>query len=181
MHFIKVEEKIILEDWYYTVIKTLIYDQSNSNSSEILFNLINSKYHFWQGEKDPVGGNWNWTDENGSREIHNVKFYGFFNNDLIVPSDYIQISIEELFNLIFESINKDLEEENKILGEEHLHKVKAEIEKLNLKDFEIYHLNLDEGKDIDKIHQCSVFTSFIAFALINKKVNQVVIIQSGDD
>lgn len=151
------------------------------STQEIINSVITTPYHFWGGEKNPLGQTFNVTTKHlnvaiTEETVRNTKFYGFYDTARLQPSDYRQINYEKLFQLLDKEINYfsdcDLE---------YLLEVHEFICKYMKEDLLIFHLVLDREIDVEKVSKWSVYTSFEGFLFINRHENKVTIVEAGED
>lgn len=168
----KLEENIVRGDWCYTLFQTLGTDNRHVTIAEFLEAIINSRHHFWQGDKDQNGMTWTHSDDKGpSLEYKNVKTFGFYDNNEIRPSDYKAIDID-----LFESRLSSyiLQETGDEVYEFTIRTLVQSYKNQSLTSYQFLPERLERSK-------FSVYTYFIAFILVNSEMNRAIRVEFGQD
>jgi hypothetical protein len=188
MEFIKRNEIIEKFDgnWGCFLIKVLEIekniDKVQFRDKEIIKNLINSKYHFWNGENNPNGLTITKIEkkdnENIERKISGIKFCGQFDNYKIDVENYNKINLNEVEQIfLFEAEKKFNSEFAKNLQLKLKHKIR---EHINLNE-KFYLLNLNTESDVEKISEHHVFSFFIRIIAIAEENDFVKILEFSAD
>lgn len=182
--FKKTQETIEKFDgWSHFLVRQLIANQDITSISDfkIIEEVIKSKFHYWRGEEESEGQNIDMSSlgKHGEKKtwtLLNNKFYGFFDNSKIVVEDYKKISHEDFKTKLFSKIKEWNED-----GETALRKVISIINNTIKPSFVIYHLDLDENKNHNKVAEWHVYSVFIGFLAIDKVRQTVTLIEFGQD
>jgi hypothetical protein len=181
--FIKSFEKVLLfKSVGHFCLKELESDKSLSDlSSEIIDAIIDTPYHFWNGEKDPSGQTFNVSTKHldgtiTDETIRNNKFYGFYDAEKITASDYKQIDKQRFLQILDNVINHFTNNDLDYL--EEVHQFLREYMKDNLS---IFHLALDREINDDMLSEWSVYDSFEGFLFIDREANKVTLVEAGED
>ena len=169
----KSDQKIIQGNSCYTLVQTLLTDNQHATDEEFLKEVINSSYHFWQGDQFPDGITWTFSDERGQDiEYKNVKTFGFYDNNDIRPTDYSPIDIETLKNRLSSFILEETDDKD------------YELKILNLvQAYEDRTVTVYQFVQDDRLQrsQFSVYDCFISFILLDKVSNKAIRIEFGQD
>jgi hypothetical protein len=179
LKFKKVKESIERFDtWCHLVIRDLKSNQNFTkfSDSEIIDEIIKSKFHYWRGEEEPDGQTITLSYNNKSKTLKNFKFYGIFNDDMISSSNYKIMTFEEFKAKILASIIE-------FADDDHSFEIKAQnllIVALN-PESTYYHLDLNEDINVDYIAEWTPYSKFIAFISLNRQNNIASLIEFGQD
>jgi hypothetical protein len=165
-------EKIIKGENTYTLIQQLSSDSLYQNVNDFLNEIIKSKFHFWQGIKYPDGMTWNWSDNNITSVNSGIKTFGFYNNNQIVPDHYKRID----FHKFEKSLATYMFQETG--DSDYVSNVKDSIQDYNRSDLSIFQFTIDINLERSKF---SVYSSFIAFLLIETGFKKAIRIEFGED
>ena len=154
---------------------------SDLDDTEIIEDVIKSKYHYWSGEKEPSGLTVGMTSTDKYKNVKswtltNHKSYGFFDNSKITASHYKKVTFENFERKLFALI-RDLDEGENIFNK----KAQTIIATTLNPSATFYHLDLDEKINIDMVAEWQVYSFFIAFISIDKQKNIVTLIEFGQD
>lgn len=184
MLFHKIQETTERFDtWCHLLVRHLKSKQGilKYSDTEIISDIIKSKFHYWKGEEEPDGLTIQMDSRDQNKNVKswtlkNHKFYGFFDNSKISSSNYNQITFEifqtKLFSIIDEWNNneKSFKDKAKKLIKDTLNPSAT-----------FYHLNLDEKINTDMVAKWQVYSVFIAFISIDRQKNIVTLIEFGQD
>jgi hypothetical protein len=166
------EEKIIKGENCYTSIQYLATDSFHSETSDFLIEIIKSKFHFWQGDKHPNGMTWSWSENNIPSVHPGIKTFGFYDNNKIVSDHYKKIDFL-IFETSIASYIFDVTQDN-----EYENKIKDTIQEYKTLNLIIFKFAPDNKLEKSKF---SVYSSFIAFLLVDKELKKAIRLEFGED
>lgn len=167
----------------YLLVRQLQPDDNLVNylDDKVIADIIASKFHHWQGEKE-TGGitvQMSSSDKNKNTKTWNIsnnKFYGFFDNNKIKPRHYKFISLDTFNDKLFQAIYKHADYDKLFIDKSN------EIVKGRFSDVsKIYYLDLDKEENADLVAEWQVYDFFYAFIVLDKQKNLVTLIEFGLD
>jgi hypothetical protein len=153
----------------------------NYPDDKVIADIIASKFHHWQGEKEAEGitVQMSSSDKNKNTKtwtLSNHKFYGFFDNNKIKPEHYKLISLDTFNDKLFQAINEQADYDKLFIDKAN------EIIKGRFNDVSIiYFLDLDKEKNSDLVAEWQVYDFFYAFIALDRQKNLVTLIEFGLD
>ena len=153
----------------------------NYPGDKVIADIIASKFHHWQGEKEAEGitVQMSSTDKNKNTKtwtLSNHKFYGFFDNNKINPEHYKLISLATFNDKLFQAINEQADYDKLFIDKAN------EIIKGRFNDLsKIYFLDLDKEINSDLLADWQVYDFFYAFIALDRQKNLVTLIEFGLD
>lgn len=148
--------------------------------NEIISSVIQSPFHHWRGEEEPMGLSVQLTIANGSKQVvkqlEGHKFYGHFDNAKITPAHYKRISCDAMNEILSDAIREYICVDDPLLS--HMQKMAH----FNFDDsVALYYLDLDRERDADMVAEWEVYDFFYAFIAIDRKQNRIKLIEFGLD
>ena len=150
-------------------------DFSKYSDSEIIDEIIKSKFHHWRGEEEPNGLSISLSINNKNKTLENYKFYGFFDNDKLSSSNYKKVAFEDFRKMIMTSISEFTDGDSSFEL-----KVQNIIIELNSRSI-FYHLDLSVGINPDLVAEWTTYSLFTAFISIDRKNSSAALIEFGQD
>lgn len=181
MNFNKISEKIILlpnsGGYFKNITISPNQNQKTLTDFDLLNSVINSPFHFWEGEKNPEGLTCHFQKKNGEKiSLPNTKIFGNYDATKLNASHYLKQTEKDFIKLLNEALKE--ESENNLI---FIEQVNNEINK-NLKQIDsIYYLRPNEKFRNELISDFSIYSFFYAFILISKSMNTVSMIEFGLD
>ena len=153
----------------------------NMQDAEIITDIISSKFHYWEGEKEPSGLTVGMSSSDKYKNVRNWtlehhKFYGFFDNSKIKHEHYKLISLDNFQNDLLTAIRTETDNDPKFID-----KATVLLKDRFAKTTSIYYLDLDKKINADMVAEWQVYDFFYAFIAIDRQKNIVTLIEFGLD
>ena len=172
------ETKEIFDASYFFLVRDLKSNQdlSKNSDSDIIDDIIKSKYHNWRGEDEPEGLTFSISKFGINKPLNNFKFYGFFDNGKISSLNYKRVVFEEFKKKMFAVIHECDNDEN-------AYEIRAQkiINAVINPTAIFYHLDLNEEINTDMVAEWTTYSVFIAFISLDKQNNIATLIEFGQD
>lgn len=156
-------------------------DLINYPDEKVIADIIASKFHHWQGEKEPDGITVQMSSHDKSRNtrtwtLSNHKFYGFYDNNKIKPEHYKLISFDTFSERLFRAISEQADYD-KLFTDKVINIIKGRFDDVSL----IYTLELDKHINSDLVSEWHVYHFFYAYIVLDRQQNIVTLIEFGLD
>ena len=162
-------------------IKPIEEEFLSTSDDQLITDIIQSKYHHWQGEKEPNGltvamSSKNKFGKSSPSTLTGYKFYGFYDNSKIKANHYKKTTFDDFYDRLIVVIEKETESDNKFL------QLSKTIINKNLKPLSTYYfLDLDQEKNKDLVAEWQVYDFFYAFISLDRENNCIYLIEFGLD
>jgi hypothetical protein len=146
------------------------------SDSEIITDIIASKFHHWRGEEEPNGLTVGMHSNNNSYTLEHYKFYGFFDNSKIKNVHYKAVLPDEVKSKLLNAFRTEEENDSKFIE-----KALALLKEKFIGKTVFYYLEVDKDINEDLVAEWHVYDFFYAFIGIDKQNNIVHLIEYGLD